>query len=71
MESSRLDKAIDYFPLLAYLGFWIQGALVSSFITGDWRLMVLGVVTAPAMIAMVLAALKVRKTQMEETTDEG
>jgi hypothetical protein len=60
-KESQRDKLIDYFPLLAYFGFWLQGAAISSIITGDYKLMLLGLVTLPALAALGLAARKIAR----------
>lgn len=67
MNSSRFDRLLDYFPLLAYLGFWLQGAALSAVITGDPRLMKLGVVTLPALLALLAAFLKLRCRHQNRT----
>jgi len=69
MDEKRFDKLLDYFPLLAYFGFWLQGAAISSVITGDPRLMALGVVTLPALAAMVAAAVRIRRRHEGEAKD--
>ena len=61
MESTRFDKLLDFSPLLAYFGFWLQGALLPSFMTEEPRLVWLGIVTLPAIIALILAALRIRR----------
>ena len=58
MEKKDFGGALDYFPLLSYFGFWLQGALLGSVVTGDWRLMALGAVTLPAVFALVVAAVR-------------
>ena len=63
---SRYDQALDYFPLLAYLGFWVQGALIPSIMTGEVKLMLLGFVTTPALVCLALAALRIRRNHGEE-----
>jgi uncharacterized membrane protein len=65
MEKSRFDRALDYFPILAYFGFWLQGAALAAVITGDVRLMALGLVTIPAVAAMVVAVLRIRLRHKE------
>lgn len=59
MKPSRWNQALDYFPILAYFGFWLQGAALGAILTGDPRLLKLGFVTAPAILAMLLAAVKI------------
>ena len=61
MDSEKFDKLIDYFPVIAYFGFWLQGAAISSIFTGEPRLMALGIVTAPAIAAMIYAAFLIKK----------
>lgn len=61
MEASSKDRIIDYFPIIAYFGFWLQGAVFAAILTGDTKLMVLGVVTAPAIAAMVLAIFRIAR----------
>ncbi|UCD85277.1 MAG: hypothetical protein JSU92_03540 [Deltaproteobacteria bacterium] len=67
MEPSRFDKILDYFPILAYFFFWLQGAAIGAIITGDPRLMKLGFVTLPAIAAMILAVFRIRKRHREDT----
>ncbi|OGP61133.1 MAG: hypothetical protein A2V67_09095 [Deltaproteobacteria bacterium RBG_13_61_14] len=59
METSRWDQVLDYFPILAYFGFWLQGAVLGAILTGEPRLMKLGFVTAPAILAMLLAVVRI------------
>jgi sulfite exporter TauE/SafE len=61
MKDQRPNRLLDYFPCLAYLGFWFQGALLGSIVTGEPKLMALGIVTLPALLALALAARKIRK----------
>ena len=67
MERSRFDRALDYFPILAYAGFWLQGAALSALITGDLRLIALGLITLPALFAMALAILRIRVRHRESS----
>ena len=60
MDQEKFDRLLDYFPLLAYFGFWLQGAAISSVFTGEPRLMALGLITLPALAAMAWAALRIR-----------
>jgi len=60
MRSSRFNNILDYFPIAAYLGFWLQGGLAGAVITGEARLMALAIVTLPAMAAMTAAVIKIR-----------
>ena len=66
MSSSRRDRLLDYFPILAYFGFWLQGAALAALLTRDSRLIALGLVTAPALAAMILAVIKIRKRRQEQ-----
>ena len=68
MKDTKFNRALDYFPILAYFGFWLQGAALASIMTGEIRLMALGVVTLPAMAAMAAAVLKIRARHFQ--TDE-
>jgi hypothetical protein len=61
MDKEKFDKLLDYFPIIAYFGFWLQGAAISSVFTGDPRLVALGFVTAPAIAAMLWAAFNIRR----------
>ncbi len=63
MEKSKFEKIVDFFPLIAYGLFWLQGALIGSIVTGEPKLMALGFVTIPAIAAMVAAAVKIRRQQ--------
>ena len=62
MDKEKFDKLLDYFPVIAYFGFWLQGAAISSVVTGEPRLMALGFITAPAIVAMAFAAHKIRQS---------
>ncbi len=71
MTSSLFERALDYFPIIAFFGFWLQGAAVSSLITGDPRLMALGVITVPAIAAMIVAVIKIRKSRQSGKDTEN
>ena len=58
---TRSDKMLDYFPILAYAGFWLQGAALAALITRDPRLIALGLVTIPAVAAMLAAVVRIRR----------
>ncbi|HUT55769.1 MAG TPA: hypothetical protein VM658_20430 [bacterium] len=58
---TRADKRLDYYPILAYAGFWLQGAAVAALLTRDPRLIALGLVTIPAVAAMAVAAVRIRR----------
>jgi uncharacterized membrane protein len=62
-ELNRSGRMLDYFPILAYAGFWLQGAALAALITREPRLIALGVVTIPAVAALALAALRIRRRQ--------
>ena len=66
MDKDKFDRLLDYFPLLAYFGFWLQGAAISSIFTGEPRLMGLGLVTLPAIAAMLYAAKKIARRHRDE-----
>ncbi len=70
-QSSRFDKILDYFPILAYFGFWLQGAAIGAIITGDPRLMKLGFVTIPAIAAMFLAIFKIHKRHRDSADNQS
>jgi predicted branched-subunit amino acid permease len=70
MEKTKFEKAVDYFPLIAYGAFWFQGALIGSIVTEDPKLMALGFVTTPAIAAMIAAAVKIRKEHLNSVGDE-
>ena len=71
MEPSRFDKILDYFPILAYFCFWLQGAAIGAIITGEPRLMKLGFVTIPAIVAMLLAVFKIHKRHQKPPDDQS
>ncbi len=62
MEKKDKGKLFAYLPILAYLGFWLQGCLVPSFMTHRPALVALGIVTAPAIIALAVAASRINKS---------
>ena len=70
-QSSRFDKILDYFPILAYFCFWLQGAAIGAIITGEPRLMKLGFVTIPAIVAMILAVFRIRKRHRDPTDNQS
>lgn len=51
-KNSRL---VDLLPMLAFLGYWLYAGLFASLMTGDRRLVLLGLVTLPALAAMAAA----------------
>lgn len=51
-KNSRL---VDLLPMLAFLGYWLYAGLVPAIMTGDSRLVLLGLVTLPALAAMAAA----------------
>lgn len=71
MEKSRFDRIFDYFPILAFAGFWLQGAFIGALVTGDPRLIKLGFVTFPAIIAMLLAVFRIRAKHREHAESQG
>jgi hypothetical protein len=71
MEGSRYERLLDYYPILSYAGFWLQGAFIGAILTGDARLMKLGFVTLPAICAMVAAAFRIHKKHKEQTAGGG
>lgn len=71
MESTRFEKFLDYLPLLAYFSFWIQGAFLPSFMTEEPRLVWLGVVTLPALIALILAAMRIRRRNINTSASSS
>lgn len=60
-----MDKVIDYFPIFAYFGFWFQGAVLGALLTGEPELIALGVVTTPAIVAMVIAIVKIHRAHRQ------
>jgi len=55
----RKDGWIDYLPMAAFLGYWLYAGLLAALATGDRRLLLLGLITLPALAAMAAA---VRRT---------
>ena len=64
---SNVKKRLDYFPLVSLFCFWFFGAVLGSLQIGDPAHIVLGLVTIPAVVLMLLAALKVRKLHKESS----
>jgi len=62
MKTSRFDKLLNYFPILAYLGYWFYGPFIGALIIGDPRFVKLGLVTIPAIAAMLMVALKIHRS---------
>jgi hypothetical protein len=58
MKRPGWDRLIDYLPIAAYLGYWFFGAFIGALVIGELRYVMLGLVTLPAVAAMVAAALK-------------
>lgn len=65
MEKSKKSKAVDYFPIIAYFLFWFQGALLGALLTGEPKLIALGVVTTPAILAMIIATIKIYRSHSQ------
>jgi hypothetical protein len=61
METTDRDRLLDYLPLLAYMGFWLQGALIPALLIGELKLILLGFITAPALAALGIAGYKIGK----------
>lgn len=51
-KNSRL---VDLLPMLAFLGYWLYAGLFASLMTGDRRLVLLGLITLPVLGAMAAA----------------
>lgn len=51
-KNSRL---VDLLPMLAFLGYWLYAGLLAAVMTGDRRLLLLGLVTLPVLAAMAAA----------------
>ena len=66
MKTKQPSPIIDYFPLLAYFGFWLQAGLIASIMTGEPKLMALGLVTAPAILALGAATVKVHENHKKQ-----
>ena len=55
---------VDLYPVVALLGFWLGAGLLGAVATGDARLIGLGVVTLPAVVAALLAAARIRRARI-------
>lgn len=51
----RKDGWIDRLPMLAFLGYWLYAGLFAAVMTGDGRLLLLGLITLPVVAAMAWA----------------
>ena len=57
---ARPSAALDLLPIVAFLAFWLMAGLLSALLTEEPRLLALGVVTLPAVVAACVAAWRVR-----------
>lgn len=55
MNMEKNSRLVDLLPMLAFLGYWLYAGLFASLMTGDRRLVLLGLVTLPALAAMAAA----------------
>lgn len=59
------DRRLDYFPVLSFFLFWLASAVAGALTIGDPALIKLGVVTTPAVAAMVITVLKIRRSHRQ------
>ncbi len=60
MESKK-RKRLDYYPLIALFLFWFFGAFAGALQINEPGRIALGLITAPAIVLIIIAALEVRK----------
>ena len=60
MRPRATDRTLDYFPLIAFALFWFLSAATGAIQIGDPALLKLGLVTLPAVAAVVYCLLRIR-----------
>ena len=65
-DCSWWRESVDYYPIVALLGFWFFAGFASSLATGALHLVALGVVTLPVLVAAGLATWRIRARHRQE-----
>jgi hypothetical protein len=59
----KKPSRLDYYPILSFFFFWFFSAVVGAVRIGDPGIMKVGLFTLPAVTAMILATLIIRKNR--------
>lgn len=59
MNERTKNNMLDYLPVLSFFIFWFQAALGGALYIKDPALIKLGVVTLPAVAAMIAAVVRI------------
>ena len=59
-------KRIEYYPIVAVLLFWVQGALLGSLYVDKPYITILGLVTLPFLLCAGIAWARVAKANREQ-----
>jgi hypothetical protein len=54
-------KRLDYFPLISFFLFWLLAAAAGASLINDPGITRLGIVTIPAIAAVIASVIKIRK----------
>ncbi len=46
------ERWIDCLPMVAFLGYWLYAGLLAALLTGERKLVLLGLITLPVLAAM-------------------
>jgi len=53
------EKMFALLPVISIFGYWLWACVISAFMTGDPRMLMISFVSAPLVIAMFLSARRV------------
>lgn len=70
MRPRTTDRSLDYFPLIAFALFWFLAAVTGAIQIGDPSLLKLGLVTLPAVAAVVYCILKIKSSRHQDPLDQ-
>ncbi len=60
------DRWIDRLPMLAFLGYWLYAGLLAALLTGERKLVLLGLITLPVLAAMAAALRRTAAARRRE-----
>lgn len=61
----KKTSGLDFLPMLAFLAYWLYAGLFAAVVTGDPRLVKLGLITLPVIAAMAAAVYKTAAARRE------